>query len=182
MIVVIYIIFRNYFQHGYTPSLAYKQLLKDLRCECENEDNFVLKKADRSVCPRRGDFNNMYTDYCKTKYGGKNGDAMFENMVDRLKKYVDANTSAEMTYQIYNRDDDVPLIVVIVTPLMARVHSQVLFILLVALFIIVHRINLDCVQSILAEGMHRRGLSRPVTNTPRYHTYVKAHDSDTRMQ
>ena len=123
--ILLYVIFRNYFQHGYTPSLAYKQLLKDLRCECENEDNIVLKRADRSVCPRRGDFNNMYTDYCKTKYGGKDGDAMFENMVGRLKKYVDANTSAEMTYQIYNRDDDVPLIVVIVTPLMARVHSQV---------------------------------------------------------
>ena len=84
---------------------------------------------------------------------------MFENMVRRLKKYVDANTSVEMTYQSYNRDDEVPLIVVIVTPLMDRVHSQVLFVLLFALCIIVHRTSLDCVQSIRAEGMHRRGLS-----------------------
>ena len=114
----------NYFVHGYTPSLAYRQLLREIKTECENEGVYAVKLADRSTCPRRGDFNNLYTGYCRTKYGAKNGIDMFNNTVERLKKYTE-ESGTNIKYQIYNKEEDCPLIIAIVTPLMIRVHSEV---------------------------------------------------------
>ena len=45
-----------------------------------------MKLADRSICPRRGDFNNLYTEFCRLKYGAKNGTEMFSKMTERLVK------------------------------------------------------------------------------------------------
>ena len=60
------------FELGMSPSLAYKEFLQNLRKDCDDELIFHKQKADRSVCPRRRDFNFLYSQFCKEKFGGKN--------------------------------------------------------------------------------------------------------------
>ena len=57
---------------GMSPSLAYKEFLQNLRKDCDDELIFHKQKADRSVCPRRRDFNFLYSQFCKEIFGGKN--------------------------------------------------------------------------------------------------------------
>ena len=39
-----------------TPSVAYYEFLQQLRANAINELDFAIKKADRSICPRRREF------------------------------------------------------------------------------------------------------------------------------
>ena len=51
------------FKNGFTPGLAYREYLKDLRARCDNELAFHHILADRSKAPRRRDFNSLYAEY-----------------------------------------------------------------------------------------------------------------------
>ena len=51
---------RQLFQRSMTPSMAYYEFLQQLRANSMNELDFHIKNADRSICPRRGDFNTVY--------------------------------------------------------------------------------------------------------------------------
>ena len=59
-------------------SLAYKQFPSQLRSTSPSEDDYQVNKADRSLSPRRPDYNRLYTAYCKEKYGSKNGIENFQ--------------------------------------------------------------------------------------------------------
>ena len=76
------------FEAGLTPSNAYHEFVQDLRRECESELKFHLRKADRSICPRRRDFNTMYATFCKDLFGGKNGEAIFSQLEHKIEQYM----------------------------------------------------------------------------------------------
>ena len=59
------------FALSYTPGSAYKEILKSLRNECSNDVEFHEKMSHRSKIPRRGDFNQLYTQYKIKKYGSR---------------------------------------------------------------------------------------------------------------
>ena len=50
---------------------------------------------------------------------------MLEEMEKHLKALIEKGVSAD--YQLYNEDTETPLIVTIITPLMKRVHSMVIY-------------------------------------------------------
>ena len=51
------------YESGHTPSTARQQYVKEIREACTNDLEFHKKKADRSVVPRRRDFNYLYTQF-----------------------------------------------------------------------------------------------------------------------
>ena len=51
------------YESGHTPSTARQQYLKELRATCSDELTYHKKKADRSVTPRKRDFNHLYSKF-----------------------------------------------------------------------------------------------------------------------
>ena len=66
--------------------------------------NFHLKKADRSKCPRRTDFNSLYITYCQEKFGGRKGAETFDRLEERINEFMESNKDAKTSYQLYNKD------------------------------------------------------------------------------
>eukprot|EP00111_Clytia_hemisphaerica_P014286 TCONS_00042075-protein len=60
------------FQKGYTPGLAYREMMQDLKSKSIDDLDFHLKLADSSQMPRRRDFNSLYTDYHRRLFGTAN--------------------------------------------------------------------------------------------------------------
>ena len=58
------------------------------------------KKVDRSLYPRRRDFNFLYSQFCKEKFGGKNGADMFYKMELKIKEYLNAYKGTRINYQL----------------------------------------------------------------------------------
>ena len=98
------------YEDGHTSSTARQKYLA-----------YHIKKADRSITPRRRDFRYIYEEFGLEKYGGKNIE-MLKKLVDCLDAYKEGNQEGNTAYQLYG-GDGCPLIVAIVTPLMKRVHK-----------------------------------------------------------
>ena len=92
----------------------------------------MKKKADRSIAPRRPDFNRLYQRYSNEKYGARNGAEMFKQLDQVIKDYIEENTEASIKFQPYeevieeeNESTIIPFILAIVTAQMKRVHRLV---------------------------------------------------------
>jgi hypothetical protein len=108
--------------------LAYQQFVKDLRLSCKDELSYFRIKSDRSHCPRRADFNRLWTSYCREKYGDRNGAPMFEQVNKVVMSYEEQNPDTASFFQPYEEGDNgviAPFILVIVTEFMLRVHQLV---------------------------------------------------------
>ena len=68
------------FSSGLTRSQVYNEILRNLQRNCKDELNFHLKRADRSKCPRRRDFNSLFINYSHEKFGDRNSAAMFDKL------------------------------------------------------------------------------------------------------
>jgi len=55
------------FDRGLTPGLAYREMLQDMNRRYTNDLELHKNLADRSQMPRRGDFNNLYTQFYRKK-------------------------------------------------------------------------------------------------------------------
>lgn len=111
------------YESGHTPSTARQQHLKELRATCSDELTYHKKKADRSVTPRKRDFNHLYSKFGEEKFGGK-GPLMFEKLEEKLQDYKKSHPGATINHQLYE-GDETPLIIAIVSPLMKRVHKEI---------------------------------------------------------
>ena len=109
--------------------LAYREYLREIKMTCKDDLDYHMKIADRSVCPRRPDFNRLWSAYCKERYGAKNGPEMFETLHEKVDHYKKCNLESRITMQRYveseNPEDKQPFILTILTPLMKRVHNMV---------------------------------------------------------
>ena len=117
----------TYFVQGFTPSLVHCEFMSELRPDCENELEFHLKKADRSLCPRRRNFNFLYRKYFDSWLGGENGSSMISELVINLQNLRSNGVNVE--WQLYDSIQEEPLVIVFVTPLMERVHRMVIIFL-----------------------------------------------------
>jgi hypothetical protein len=108
---------------GHTPAAARQQFLKELKASCINDIDYHLKKADRSITPRRRDFHYLYDQYNKENFGGKNVE-MYEKLAEKIGEYNKEHPEASTHYQLYG-GDETPLLIAIVTPLMKRVHQNI---------------------------------------------------------
>ena len=75
---------RQYFISGMTPGTAYKEFVLNLRLSSRYMFKFHRALADRSVCPRRRDFNMLYGEFNLEKYGRSNCETMFVILEDRI--------------------------------------------------------------------------------------------------
>ena len=114
-----------------TLGTAYHKFLNDLRESCETMEEYQIKKADRSLSPRRPDYNRLYASYIEDKYGARNGPEMFDALDTILEKYMEENPGSSSKLQRYEEREEEsskmiqPLILALVTPLMKRVHTMV---------------------------------------------------------
>ena len=107
-----------------SPSLACKEFLQNLRKVCDDELMFRKQKADPSLCSRRRDFNFLYIQFCKDKFGDRNGANMYEKMELKINEYLNKYKDTRVNYQIFDGVSEQSLIITIVTPLMCRVHEM----------------------------------------------------------
>ena len=114
---------KKLYEAGETPSTARQIFLKKFRSSCSDDLDYHVKKADRSVVPRRRDFCYICQQYGKERFGGKNGE-MLDKLSAKLDEFHEANPDASVEYQQYG-GDNTPLIITIVTPLMKRIHKCV---------------------------------------------------------
>lgn len=111
------------YESGHTQSTARQQHLKELRATRSDELTYHRKKADRSVTPRKRDFNHLYSNFGEEKFGGK-GPLMFEKLEEKLQDYKKSHPGATINHQLYEGDETL-LIIAIVSPLMKRVHKEI---------------------------------------------------------
>ena len=106
----------QYFSNGMTPGTAYKEYVSNLRASHSNLLDFHRALADRSLCPRRNDFNKLYGEYNYIKYGGSKCHEMLTLLEDRVEKAKELYPGITIQYSLY--DDNNPLIVSFFTPMM----------------------------------------------------------------
>ena len=63
-----------------TPGSAYKEMLQLLKQQSKDDLELHLNLADFSKMPKRRDFNNLYTEFHRKKFGTKDVKKMFENL------------------------------------------------------------------------------------------------------
>ena len=71
---------KDLFQKGLLPGAAYKEYLKQLRSECSSDLHYHEKMADRSVAPRRSDFNYLYGHFTKENFGTGSLSTMYKTL------------------------------------------------------------------------------------------------------
>ena len=114
------------YESGLTPSQAYSEFIQNFRISCDGDLDFHLKKADRSNCPRRIDFNALYKKFCEDHFGGRNGPEMFSLLEEKIHELKEKE-GLKIDFKLYDKDSASALIIAIVTPFMCRVHSMVMF-------------------------------------------------------
>lgn len=115
-------IFEEYFKNGLTPSESIQYHEAVLLNDPEN----VIKVADRRFCPSLTDVRNLFNSWRERVKGPSNGKEMFEKLNQQIDNYNKKNGihGGKCSLQEYtNENEEKPLILTVVTPLMSRVHS-----------------------------------------------------------
>ena len=68
------------FESNFTPGLAYREFWRRTKELYPSEIYFHKLISDRSVFPRRTDYNFLYTEYHRSKFGTQNTSAMFQKL------------------------------------------------------------------------------------------------------
>ena len=87
-----------------------------------------MKKLGRYICPRKHDFERLFADFRREKYGGKNGELMSQALDVRVKQNVEESSNSSVSFQKYAEwTSNMSFIVAIVTLLIKRVYEKVNF-------------------------------------------------------
>ena len=114
--------FEEYFENGLSPSEAIQHHEAIFLADPAN----ILKVADRRYCPSSTDVRNLFNNWRGRVKGPSNGQEMFEKVKQLIHDYNKKNNihGGSCCLQEYTHgNDEKPLILTIVTPLMSRVHS-----------------------------------------------------------
>ena len=71
-------------------------------------------------------FNTLYKKYCEEEFGGKNGKNVIDQLEEQINGYKNVNPDCKIVYHLFDPDMSDVLIIAIVTPLMKRIHNEVL--------------------------------------------------------
>ena len=114
------------FSSNLIPLQAYNEFLRNFKSYSENELNSYLEKSDRSKCSRSIDFDLLYLKYFLEKFESRNDAEMFNKDDEKDNEFMESNEDAKMSYQLFNKDQNLALILANVSPLMQRVHSKLI--------------------------------------------------------
>ena len=131
---------RTMFEMDYTPARAYKEFLKNVEKLRISDEDYQKVIADRSLVPRKKDFNNMFTEYKQEKFGSKDLSSMFQVLTSSTESLKEGNSNYRIKFQPYNQDERDPFILILISPLMTRVHEMVRikFLITITFSIILH--------------------------------------------
>ena len=115
------------FARGLLPGAAYREMMRQLRSECNDDLDYHRRLSDRSQAPRRKDFNNIYTEFKKERFGTGSLSEMFSTLKERVKSLKEKEKDQDYTIECQEFDESIDqlFILVIITPLMKRVHRMV---------------------------------------------------------
>ena len=116
---------KEMFAGGLLPGAAYRELLRQLRSECKDDLEYHRRLSDRSQAPRRKYFNDIYTDFKKERFGTGSMSEMFSTLEERIKCLKQKDEEYIIEFQKFDESIDQPFILVVITPLMKRVHKLV---------------------------------------------------------
>ena len=116
---------KEMFARGLLPGAAYREMMRQLRSECNDDLDYHRRLSDRSQAPRRKDFNNIYTEFKKECFGTGNLSEMFSTLKERVKSLKEKDQDYTIECQEFDESIDQPFTLVIITPLMKRVHRMV---------------------------------------------------------
>ena len=114
------------FSSNLIPLQAYNEFLRSFKSYSENELNSHLEKSDRCKCSRRIGFDLLYMKYFLEKFESRNDAEMFNKDDEKDNEFMESNEDAKMSYQLFNKDQNLALILANVSPLMQRVHSKLI--------------------------------------------------------
>ena len=112
------------FESGSLPGAAHREYMRQTRTECSDDIEYHKRLSDRSIVPRRSDFNNFYSEFNKKHFGG----SCIKDMFTKLQERVEELTKVDgylFGYQEFSQERNQPFILIIITPLMKRVHGTV---------------------------------------------------------
>jgi hypothetical protein len=115
------------------PGAAYRELLRQLRSECKDDLEYHRRLSDRSQAPCRKYFNDIYTEFKKERFGTGSMSEMFSTLEERFKCLKQIDEEYILEFQKFDESIDQPFILVVITPLMKRVHKLVYYLLKFAL-------------------------------------------------
>ena len=116
---------KNLFISGLLPSAAHKEFMRQLKSECSDDLEYHLKLADRSIFPRRMDFNIAYGKFTKSAYGTTNLKEMYKQLDSRIKALKEKDSDYTLACQEFEEENNQSFILVILTPLLKNVHKLV---------------------------------------------------------
>jgi hypothetical protein len=111
--------------NGLLPATAYQEFLRQLRSECKDDIEYHKRLSDRSQAPRRKDFNDIYTNFKKERFGTASLADMFCALDEKVKNLQEKDDDYTVKFQKFDEEIDQPFILVVITPLMKRVHKRV---------------------------------------------------------
>ena len=112
---------KEIYDRGLLPAAAYREVLRQLKTECKNNLEYHKKTSDRSQAPRRNDF---YREYKKGRFGCGSLPTMFLALQGRIKFLQEKDEDYILSFQVFNEAENCPIILVIITPLMKKVHGN----------------------------------------------------------
>lgn len=110
---------------GLLPGAAHREFLRQLRSECKDDLEYHRRLSDRSEAPRREDFNRIYSDFKEERFGTGSISDMFSALEERIKDLKEKDAEYTIEYQKFDETINQPFIMVVITPLMKRVHKLV---------------------------------------------------------
>ena len=115
----------NLFAQNHTPALAHRQMRKSLQQTYQEKQDFQVALADRSIMPSRRDFNNLFTEYKRKKFGSKDVPTMCAVLKEKMDEIISIDGNYSFHLNEFSEEENEPLILIIVSPVMKRVHEKV---------------------------------------------------------
>ena len=106
---------KEMYANGLLPGAAYRELLRQLRSECKDDFEYHQRLSDRSVAPRRKDFNDIYDEFKKERFGTGSLADMFASLEERIKCLKETDKEYVIEYQPFDEKIDQPFILIMVT-------------------------------------------------------------------
>ena len=71
------------------------------------------------------DINRLYNKFTQDRFGTKKLQSMYNKLEEKIKTLKSDNKTYDFKLQKFDEECDTPFVLVIITPLMRRVHSMV---------------------------------------------------------
>lgn len=109
---------------GHSAASACYVYEDELHLSASDNNELAQLLADRSKNPDNGFLKYLYSKFCATQLGDRNGKGIFERLQEVVTFYNNSG-KGKAALQIYNSTTQSPFILCVVTNLMMRIHEKI---------------------------------------------------------